>query len=195
MATKLLMVLYTLGPREFTVGYWMSPLLWQGVPTTPHVMGLYRDCSQVPFLLKLQYCSHKRKWVGKKVNGDENDFGPQKEMQHLAQEVLLECPKEKARSRRIKDSPRLGAEYTGGWILPPASDTVAVAAPPSPHSLFLKDWWGEWETSPGSTGFLCSASASVSPVISWKVLAFLLSFITRGGSRWYVTGGWCRGHP
>lgn len=74
MATKLPMVLYTLGPREFSVGYWMSPLLWQDVP--PHlVMGLHRDCSQVPCLLKLRYCSRKRRWAGKKVHGDEKPIG------------------------------------------------------------------------------------------------------------------------
>lgn len=65
-----------------------------------------------------------------------DDFEPHKEMQHLAQKVLLEYSKMKGRSRRIKSSPRLGTEPTGGLTFPPAS--VAVAAPPRP-CLFLKD--------------------------------------------------------
>jgi len=51
-------------------------------------------------------------------------------------------------------------------MLPPTSviSTVVLVAPPSPHSLFLKDEQGVWETSPGSTGFLSSLSAA--PLLS-----------------------------
>lgn len=75
----------------------------------------------------------EKRFIGMKNPLD--DFGPQKEMQHLAQKVLLECLKTKGRRRRIKDSAGLRAEYRGGWMLPPASVTVAVAAPPSPQFI------------------------------------------------------------
>lgn len=115
----------------------------------PHLM--WWDCTGT--LLRFHFCWNSSIAVLKEVsrkkimgmNNPLDDFGPQKEMQHLARKFLLECPKTKGKSRRIKGSPRLEAEYTGGWIFPSASVTVAVAAPNKPHSLFLKDWWGEWE--------------------------------------------------
>lgn len=58
----------------------------------------------------------KSKFMGMKNPLD--DFYPHKEMQHLAEKVFLGCPKTKGRIRRIKDSPGLGAESTGGLILP-----------------------------------------------------------------------------
>lgn len=79
----------------------------------------------------------KSKFMGMKNPLD--DFYPHKEMQHLAEKVFLGCPKTKGRIRRIKDSPGLGAESTGGLILPPASVTCTAAAAAPPSSQFIPE--------------------------------------------------------
>lgn len=146
MATKLLMVLYTLGPRELTVGYWMSPLLWQDVPTTPHVMGLYRDCSQVPFLLKLQYCSHKRKWVGKKVNGDEKSIGwfwtPERNVASCSRSPFG-VPKGKGKEQENQGQSKAGGRVHR-WMDTPSSFGYSGSGCPSQSSQFIPEGLMRW---------------------------------------------------
>lgn len=146
MATKLLMVLYTQWAPENSVLDIECHLHCDRM-FPPHLM--WWDCTGTA--LKFHLCWHSSIAVieggeqEKQVNGDEKPirwFWIPQEMQHLAQKILLACPKTKGRSRRIKDSPRLRAESTGGLILPPAS--VTVNCNPSQPSEFIPEEWMRW---------------------------------------------------
>lgn len=67
--------LQTLGPREFRVGYWMSPLLWQDILTTAHRW----DCTRAALKFGLCWNSSIAVIEGgeqvKQVHGDEKLTG------------------------------------------------------------------------------------------------------------------------
>lgn len=93
--------------------------------------------------LTLQLCICRGRWAGEgSLWGWRNPldvFGPHKEMQPLAWWVLLGCPKTQRRNRS-RDSPRLEPESTANQCsFHLVTCAVVLAAPPSPHSLLLKD--------------------------------------------------------
>lgn len=177
-----------IGPWEFSAGYWMSPLLWWNVPTTPQVVGLHRDCSKVPSLLKLQYCIEGGEQE-KQVHGDGKThwmiLDPTRNAASCSKSPFG-VPRDKRKEQENQRQSKIGGRVHR-WVDTPSSFRYSGGGCPSQPSQFIPEGWMRWVTNTSwSTGFLFSTSASVSPVIGWKVLTFTLSFLTRGGSRWYA---------